>query len=533
MPKNIILFIILLTISLIEIFYILYFWRGARRRVKTIFVSALFLLWFWPIVILFFNLIVWEESSLLLEINLAAIALAAPLFGILTHYLIEKRKTLPYFQSYNSNDVIIRISNILKVEKMDLRQVVSAIIKVLHDVFLPKRILLFLVEKDGQCMVPYQQIGLDLDERKKNKISDIGKFCAKSRFFNYIKKRRSIIDIDNLKQSCFHDSKEDCKMVAELKKYSVSLVVPVRGSQDLVGCLFLDYKKSKKGYNPRDFNLLEILASQIASHLENSRLYTELREFNFVLQKKVKKATGELQETNKKLRETIDAKNEFISIVAHQLRAPLAVIKGYLSMMHEGTLGKLSEKQENAVIKIYRGNDDLIDMVENLLNFSRIKDGRIRYNFKQIHLEEVFENVLEQFEMQIKGKQLEINMKTKPKRLPAVKGDFNKLKSVIANFLDNAIKYTDYKDKIDVNITATNQDIVFEMTDNGIGMVPSDAKHLFEKFFRNKDMSFKRIQGTGLGLYIVHRFITAHKGKVWANSPGRSKGSTFGFSLPR
>ncbi|MFH1187991.1 MAG: sensor histidine kinase, partial [bacterium] len=107
------------------------------------------------------------------------------------------------------------------------------------------------------------------------------------------------------------------------------------------------------------------------------------------------------------------------------------------------------------------------------------------------------------------------------------------LKTVISNLLNNAIKYTDNGGKIDINITANEKDIIFEMIDNGVGMVPSVAEHLFEKFSESKDISFKRAQGAGLGLYIIENFIAEHKGKVWASSPGNGKGCAFGFSLPR
>lgn len=263
------------------------------------------------------------------------------------------------------------------------------------------------------------------------------------------------------------------------------------------------------------------------------RKIKKLQSFNDVLQKKIKANACALKETNKKLIKTIDAKNEFISIVAHELRAPLTVIKGYLSMLYEGTIGELSEKQISAIIKTYRGNEDLIDMVENLLNFSRIKDGRIKYDFKEIHLDEIVENVLRQFEIQINSKKLKINTKNKPKSFPPFIGDSGKLKTVISNLLNNAIKYTENGGKIDINITANDKDIIFEITDNGAGMAPSDAEHLFDKFSQNKEISFNRAQGAGLGLYIIERFISAHKGKVWASSPGHGKGCAFGFSLPR
>ncbi|MFH1565067.1 MAG: HAMP domain-containing sensor histidine kinase [bacterium] len=259
----------------------------------------------------------------------------------------------------------------------------------------------------------------------------------------------------------------------------------------------------------------------------------EIKSANEVLQKKIKLSNGKLLAANKKIIKTVEAKNDFISIVAHELRAPLTVVKGYLSMLYEGAMGELSEKQISAIIKAYRGNDDLIYMIENLLNFSRIKDGKIKYIFGKVELGEIVQSALEQFEIQINSKKLKISATNKPKDLPLVDGDANKLKNIVSNLLGNAIKHSEDGDKINIDITANDKDIIFEMIDNGVGMAPADAKRLFEKFSQNKEMSFERVQGAGLGLYIIARFVSAHKGKVWASSPGLGKGSAFGFSLPR
>lgn len=226
-------------------------------------------------------------------------------------------------------------------------------------------------------------------------------------------------------------------------------------------------------------------------------------------------------------------KDAFISIVAHQLKAPLTVAKGYLSMLYEGAFGKLSAKQILAVSKAYCGNEDLINIVENLLNFSRIKNGRITYNFDKISLNEIIKNVLEQFEVQIKSKKLKINRSDKPKQLPFVVGDAGKLKNIIAILIDNMIKYNKDGSKIDINITADEKNVICEITDNGVGMNPRDAECLFEKFSGNiKKIPLEIVRGSGLGLYIAQYFISAHKGKAWSKSLGYGKGHAFGFSLP-
>jgi signal transduction histidine kinase len=444
--------------------------------------------------------------------------------------LLKIMRKILFFPDYDIDEVVSQIDDILVPYTLDLKKMVNDIMIIICNAFSSKKILFFLLEKDEQCLVPYHQVGLS--EEDTVEFSRLGNFCTRSRFLNHIKRNKDIINIHNLRFVCRHDKKDICRVIGELKDYSVSLVVPVHSSKKLLGCFFLDEKKVKEQYTKRDFKLLKIISQKIASQLENARLYTELSNLSLALQEKVDKATKKLKASNKKLKELAEAKSDFLSIIAHQLRAPLTVVKGYLSMLHEGTMGKLNKKQKSAVIKAYRSNNDLIDLVENLLNFSRIEDNRIKFNFIEVDLNRIVKYVLEQFELQLAGKHLKVHINKESESLPPIRGDFNKLRNVVANLLDNAIKYTADGGTINIDMTTSDKEIIFEMTDSGIGMVTEDAKHLFKKFFRNDEMSFKHIQGTGLGLYIVQRFIVAHGGRVWASSPGRDRGSTFGFSLP-
>jgi len=472
-----------------------------------------------------------------LQMSIVSALLIIPLilfigYQIVRKWIIKFIYRFLYYRDYSTEEMIERITNILLWGTMDLKIVIGDIMKTLHDVFKPKKILFFLMEKDEQCMVPYQEIGFGETEEEIATFAKIGKFCATTNFFEYLQKRKEIIEIDDLAYKCRNEDQKACSMVSELKNLSVALVVPVQGQNRLLGCFFLDYKKSGEIYNPRDIKLLKLVAQQIVAHLENARRSTELNNFNITLQAEIESATKKLKKTNRKLREVAKAKSEFASIVAHQLRAPLTVMKGYLSMMYDGTLGKLIKKQKSAVIKTYRSTEDLIDLVENLLNFAKLDDNRLSFDFADMYLDQVVDDLLGQFELQLDSKKLKVSVTKKPENLPVIKADFNKLKNVVANLLDNAIKYTSDGGSIDIKITADVKKMVFEISDNGIGMVPADAKHLFEKFYRSKEMSFKHICGTGLGLFIIQRFITAHNGEVWASSKGRGKGSTFGFSLP-
>ena len=243
------------------------------------------------------------------------------------------------------------------------------------------------------------------------------------------------------------------------------------------------------------------------------------------------RATVELRAAHKKLKKLDKAKSEFISIASHQLRTPLTVIKGYISMMLEGNFGKLTKKVVSSLEKVYDSNERLIRLVENLLNISRIESGRLQLNFEIIQFEYLVSDVLEELSGNAKKKGLLLSYKLPRKPLPKVKVDEEKIRQVVMNLIDNAIKYTD-KDRVTVSLKSLGQNIEFCISDNGIGIKKEDLPNLFKKFFRGSNTPLVHTEGIGLGLYVARQMIEAHGGRIWAESQGQEKGSRFCFLLP-
>jgi len=245
----------------------------------------------------------------------------------------------------------------------------------------------------------------------------------------------------------------------------------------------------------------------------------------------LQKLSDSLAIANERLKELDTTKSEFISIASHQLRTPLTAIKGYISLLLEGSYGKVPAKIQDVLDKVYTVNSRLVHLVEDLLNVSRIEAGRIQYSFALTQLEPLVAEVVDMFKPAAKQKKLSLTMRLPEKPLPQLTIDPNKIKEVVSNLIDNALKYTK-EGGVTVSLEGTPSVARIIVTDTGIGIHPEDQKNLFEKFLRSKETTKMVVSGAGLGLYVGKSFIAAHGGRIWAESAGPDKGSRFIIELP-
>lgn len=264
----------------------------------------------------------------------------------------------------------------------------------------------------------------------------------------------------------------------------------------------------------------------IRSVLQEVRRREEMETLN----KKLNQATKELSKANQELKRLDESKSEFLSISSHQLRTPLTIIKGYSSMLMEGNFGKLSKPVKDSVSKIFISTERLIGLVESLLNISRIEAGRIDFTIESVDLTAITKSMVNDFQEKAKARKLKLAFQSKEK-MPKVLADAQKIKDVVSNLLDNAIKYTK-KGEIMVGLHQEGQSVVFTSQDTGIGLDVDDIGRLFNKFTRGKDSSKVNTEGTGLGLYYARVLVENMGGRIWVESPGKDKGSKFSFSLP-
>lgn len=239
----------------------------------------------------------------------------------------------------------------------------------------------------------------------------------------------------------------------------------------------------------------------------------------------------ELERIAEELRRSDEAKSEFISIVSHQLKSPLNAIRGYLSLLLEGMYGSLDRRKQTPVERLYRSNERLIHLVDELLGVSRIQMGKIELEMGEVDLCKVARSVVEEFSVAAEEKGIGLRATCPDGGVPPVTGDVHKLRDSILNLVDNAIRYTD-EGNVNVSVGREGNDIVVRVADTGAGIDRAEARALFESFQRG-DVGRKHwTEGAGLGLYIAQQFVTLHGGKIWAESAGKGRGSTFCIRLP-
>ena len=226
------------------------------------------------------------------------------------------------------------------------------------------------------------------------------------------------------------------------------------------------------------------------------------------------------------------AKSEFVSIVSHQLRTPLTATKGYLSMLLEGSYGKMPKKTEKVVGNVYESNERLIRLVNNFLNISRIEAGKIEVIYERVSLEEIISSVVDELKLQAKKKGIYLKWRKAKKPLPKILIDSEKIRQVILNIIDNSIRYTN-KGGLTIKVKNLKSEILISIADTGEGMTQKELTKVFHSFSRGGAGNESHTEGAGLGLYIARKFIEMHKGKIWAESKGKDKGSAFFVELPK
>jgi len=244
------------------------------------------------------------------------------------------------------------------------------------------------------------------------------------------------------------------------------------------------------------------------------------------------KLTKDLERANTELTRLDKAKSEFISIASHQLRTPLTAIKGYISLILEGAYGKNSSKTEDALNKVFLANERLIQLVEDLLNITRIESGRLEYHLdNNVSVEDILAELYDTFILRARDKGIDLIIDLPDKQSPYLKADKSKLREVISNLIDNAIKYTK-KGFVHISVEQDRKSVRIVIEDSGVGISSESMKTLFAKFSRGTDSSKMYTEGTGLGLYVGKNLIESQGGHIYAESDGVDKGSRFVVEMP-
>jgi len=269
----------------------------------------------------------------------------------------------------------------------------------------------------------------------------------------------------------------------------------------------------------------------IQAYFAQRKAKEALEELAEKLEEQVEQRTKELRRAYEELKVLDKAKSEFISMASHQLRTPLTAIKGYISMFLEGSYDHLPAKIKEKMKNVFHSNERLIRIVNDLLNISKIELGKMELEKEEVQLEELIQSCYEEMRIEAERKNLKFIFTRPKKLLPKIEIDPFKMRQVILNLLDNAIRYTQ-KGEIEIKTEKTDSNLEISIRDTGEGLTKEEEKRIFEGFTRGGAGLTHWIEGIGLGLYIAKKYLELHNGKIWAESEGKGKGSTFYIELP-
>jgi signal transduction histidine kinase len=314
---------------------------------------------------------------------------------------------------------------------------------------------------------------------------------------------------------CSPESAEKIKSGPVKSVYLAKLVA----RQNLVGVMIIGSGGLVSDFDKPDLDLLERLAEAVGVALDNKLLFEENQQ-----------VLAQLKKANHRLKELDRTKDEFISMASHQLRTPLTTIKGYLSMVLEGDVGPVTKNEKQMIQQAFDSAEKMVFLIADLLNVSRLQSGKFVIENKPTDLAKMVEGEVAQLKDTAEHHKLKLTY-TKPEKFPIISVDETKIRQVVMNFMDNAIYYTP-SGGIDVAVQATDKEIIYTVTDTGLGVPKAEQAHLFSKFYRAGNARKIRPDGTGLGLFMAKKVIAAQGGAIIFKST-EGKGSTFGFSFPR
>jgi signal transduction histidine kinase len=461
----------------------------------------------------------------LISASLILLVGAVSAFPSARNYFYRLANKYFFTSLYDSGQVISSLTDKLR-STLEPYKIYYFIADALKGAFHSKAVgLLTFNEKSDDYLVQYND-GFDLAGQKKfpNDRALQAKFA----------KQNKVMVVEEIKKEMVSDSAVTVEM---LKGLGVEILAPLNVKDKTIGLIALGAKESRDMYNDEDLRVLETVGAQAAISIENALLYEETKNFTITLKQEVEKATAELRAANEELKKLDQAKSDFISIASHQLRTPLSSIKGFVSMMLEGTYGEAQGQLRQKLEDVYDSNERLIKLVDALLDLSHMEGGKMEFNFTKVNFSEMLASVVEELKVQAEKKKLNFEF-AKPKENYFVRADEQKLRQVVLNLIDNAIKYTEkgevkiWLGKAELSSGRTDGSVEFSVKDTGLGMTQEEIANLFQKFVRGPNAPRLHAEGAGIGLYVAKLLMEAHKGQVRAESAGENKGSTFFVKLP-
>lgn len=426
--------------------------------------------------------------------------------------VIERATDKVFFKGrYDSNELLARLGTIMSTN-IELRPLTTQIIQTLIGQMKISRGA-FVILGEGLTSI-YDIVNVGFPQRLTLFYDQVSPFFPFPQIFVF-------------------DELEENHLKSLMREMDVSVVKTLRVEGSVVGLLMLGEKASGEIYSEQDLKVLEILSPEVAVAIQNSQSYDKIKKFNVILSQEVKKATFDLEEANKRLHEVDKLKDEFVSVASHELRTPMSAIRSYAWMTLHRSDVPLSKTVEKYVARILISTERLINLVNDMLNVSRIESGRVEVNPEPTDLLLLVKDIVDElYYSKSEEKRIEFIVLEKP--VPKVLADPEKLRQVFLNIVGNSLKFTPAGGKIIFDFFTDGRVVEVSVSDTGVGIPKEDLSKLFHKFSRldNSYTAAATSGGTGLGLYISKSLIELMHGRIWITSEGVNRGTTVTMALP-
>lgn len=471
-------------------------------------------------------------------INLIVLILCLSLIPILEKNIFTLSNYYFFSSLYDYQETITTLSRELNYYN-NLKKIINLLILTVQRTLQLRKLALILIDKDTKKFqkTTSKIIGFNPEEKES--------LLRNNSLINFLTKNQKPLITEELPLIAQKINSPNEKIVLEnlekdLLAKGIALSLPLSSANKLIGVILLGEKVSGDAYVQEDLDLLSSLSLQAGVAIDNARLYLEVADFNKNLRQKVNAQTMDLQlkahileQQTEHLKKLLAMRSEFLDIASHQLKTPISVISGTISMFKERSVQKMPpEVQDRLIDNIYQKSLKISQIIRDILQASEFdteKFSLIKQKIAKVNLNTFLAKIIAEYKPSADEKGLKLDLKTNT-QASFVDSDPDYLEQALNNLIDNAIRYTK-KGTILLSLDENPEKVIIKITDTGTGIPQEDQVRIFGKFERAKNAVNMYTDGSGLGLFITKEIIEAHPGGKITFTSQEGKGTEFTITL--